>query len=311
MNYSLNSLYKEIGVSKQAVYQSKIRQLGFDKELELLVKEADLLKKEHPGCGVEKMYHTLEPKTMGRDKFCDIFLSLGFGVKPIKNYAKTTVAGHINYPNLITGMQVTRPYQVIQSDITYFYLRDRFYYLTFIIDVYTREILGYHVSDHLRASANVKALEMALKNMTFKPGELIHHSDRGSQYGSDVYRSILKEKGILISMGLTATDNAYAERVNGIIKNEYLKRWEIKNFEALKRKTKQAVNHHNNKRLHRSLDMDYTPITFKAHWLTLNNQDRPKVIIYADGNKNIKGTSSAFDVLPRTAPQAHNCPIAA
>jgi len=311
VNYSLNSLYKEIGLSKQAVYQSKQRQLAFDKELEVLVKEADVLKKEHPGCGVEKMYHTLQPETMGRDKFCEIFLSLGYGVKPIKNYTKTTVAGHINYPNIIAGMQVTRPYQVIQSDITYFYLNGKFYYLTFIIDVYTREILGYHVSDHLRASANVKALKMALKNMKFNPGELIHHSDRGSQYGSQIYRNLLMENGILISMGLTATDNAYAERINGIIKNEYLKRWKIKDFSDLKRKTKKAVENYNNKRLHRSHKMQYTPISFKKHCLTLDDQDRPKVIIYADGNKNLKGTLSANEILPRTEPQAHNCPIAA
>lgn len=91
-------------MSKQAVHQSKIRQEDFDKELEMLVKQADILKKEHPGCGVEKMYYTLRPERMGRDKFCELFLSLGYGVKSVKNYCKTTIPDHINYPNLIEGM---------------------------------------------------------------------------------------------------------------------------------------------------------------------------------------------------------------
>ena len=296
-------------MSKQSVHQSKQRQERFDKELEMLIKEADTLKKEHPGCGVEKMYYTLQPKTMGRDKFCEIFLSLGYGVKPIKNYRRTTFSGHINYPNLIEGMQVTRPFQVVQSDITYFDLNGRFYYLVFIIDVYTREVLGHQVSNHMRAQANLKALDTALKRMDFAPEGLIHHSDRGSQYGSDLYRNRLKEKNIHISMGLIATDNAYAERVNGIIKNEYLKLWRINDEKDLKRKTRNAVNHYNQKRKHRSHNMKFSPMEFYQNWLHLSTQDRPKVIIYTEGRKNLKGASSPFEIYPRTVPQAHNCPM--
>src|SRR5690554_1594694 len=190
MKYSLNDFYKELGISKQAVHQSRKRQIKFDNELEDLVKHADLLKEEHPGCGVEKMYYTLMPKYMGRDKFCEIFLSLGYGVKKIKNYRRTTYPANMSYPNLIEGIQLTRPSQVVQSDITYFYLHDNFYYLTFIIDVYTREIVGYNVADHLRTEATVSALSKALKTMNFNSGELIHHSDRGSQYASNAYTGL-------------------------------------------------------------------------------------------------------------------------
>src|SRR5690554_4046094 len=210
MKYSLNDFYKELGISKQAVHQSRKRQIKFDNELEDLVKHADLLKEEHPGCGVEKMYYTLMPEYVGRDKFCEIFLSLGYGVKKIKNYMRTTYPAHMSYPNLIEGMQLTRPYQMVQSDITYFYLHGRFYYLIFIIDVYTREIVGYSVSDHMRTEANIQSLRNALKIMIFNSGELIHHSDRGSQYASNAYTSMLKKNGIQVSMGLIATDNAYA-----------------------------------------------------------------------------------------------------
>jgi len=281
----------------------------FDQELEQLVTQADEIKKEHPGCGVEKMYETLQPQTMGRDKFCEVFLSLGYGVKRIKNYRKTTIAGHVNYPNLIEGLYVDRPNQVVQSDITYFDLNGKFYYIVFIIDVYTKMILGYQVSNHMRAEANLKALEMALKKMQIKPGELIHHSDRGSQYGSDLYRKKLQSKGIHISMGMKATDNAYAERLNGIIKNEYLRKWNIKDEQDLKVKTRKAVNHYNDKRKHRSLRMKYSPTSFQNAWLTLKPQDRPKVIIYTEGKPNLKEASSLSEIYPRTDPKAHICPM--
>lgn len=309
MSYSLNALYRELGVSKQSVHQARQRQALFDNELETLVKEADLLKSDHPGCGVEKMYYTLKPKTMGRDKFCEILLSLGYGVKKVKNHRRTTIPGHISYPNLIEGMEVTRPFQVIQSDITYFDLNGRFYYLVFIIDVYTREILGYHVSDNMRAESNLKALNMALKKMDFEKEGLILHSDRGSQYGSNLYTNRLKKKGIHISMGLIATDNAYAERVNGIIKNEYLKLWKINDEQDLKNKVKKAVNNYNQKRMHRGFDMKHSPVEFYQNWLTLNTQDRPKVIIYTEGKPNLTGASSPSEIYPRPEPQAHNCPM--
>ena len=309
MSYSLNDLYCELGISKQSVHQSRQRQALFDQELDILVKEADLLKSEHPGCGVEKMYYTLQPKTMGRDKFCEIFLSLGYGVKKVNNYRRTTFPGHIRHPNLIEGMEVTRPFQVVQSDITYFDLEGKFYYVVFITDVYTRQVLGHQVSHHMRTEANLKALDKALKKMTFRPGELIHHSDRGSQYGSDLYTSRLKEKGVHISMGLTATDNAYAERVNGIIKNEYLKRWKISDQQDLKNKTAKAVDHYNKRRKHRGFNMKFSPVEFYQNWLTLSTQDRPKVIIYTEGKPNLKGASSPNEIYPRTIPQAHICPM--
>lgn len=281
MIYSLKALYRELGTSKQGVHQSRKRQMAFDKELDALVKVADALKLEHPGCGVEKMYYTLKPKTMGRDKFCEIFLSLGYEVKKVKNNRRTTVAGHISYSNLIAGLEVYSPGRVVQTDITYFELNRTHYYLVFILDIYTREIVGYHVGDHLRTEANLKALEMALAKMTFACDGLIHHSDRGSQYGINRYRNKLKKKGIIISMGLTALENAYAERVNGIIKNEYLYLWDIKDLQELKRKTKQAVAHYNTKRKHRGHQMKYSPKEFKQMWLHLSPQEQSLRLLFA------------------------------
>lgn len=310
MSYSLNRLYRIVGVSKQAVHQSRKRQQRFDMELLELTRQADLIRKDHPGCGVEKMYHILQPESMGRDKFCEIFMELGYGVGQIKNRSRTTIPSWYHYPNLIEGMAVVRPYQVIQSDITYFDIEGKFYYLVFILDVYTREILGYNVGDNMRAECNVRALKMALKNIPASSYDtLIHHSDRGAQYVSDSYTRILTERGIQISMGEIAQDNAFVERVNGTIKNEYLRRWVITDFNSLKRKVRKAVNHYNEERLHLAFKNRYSPLGFKRSLLALSDQKRPKVIIYAEGNYKIKAALSRFDFRPEKEPQAHNCPI--
>ena len=309
IDFKLKDLYSTIGVSKQSVHQAKTRQQCFDDELAELVILVDQLRREHPGCGVEKMYYTLKPKFMGRDTFCEIFINLGYRVKPINNYQRTTYSGSFAFSNLIEGMAVIRPYQVIQSDITYFDLSGEHYYLVFIIDVYTRIVLGYQVSDHLRAEANVKALKMALKVMQFKPQGLIHHSDRGAQYGSKVYTRLLDNQGIHISMGMVAWENPYAERINGIIKNEYLKKWEIKDFNDLKRNVAKAVNHYNDKRLHRAFKMKHTPTGFLKNLVNLPAQERPTVIVYTEGKLISKGASSPFVDCPREEPLAHVCPM--
>lgn len=247
---------------------------------------------------------------MGRDKFCEILMDLGYGVKKIKNYKKTTISGNYYYPNLIEGMIVSRPNQLIQTDITYYEVNDKFYYIVFIIDVYTREILGYNVGDNLRAESNVKALKMALKKISKKECKtMIHHSDRGSQYTSNMYVNILIKNGIEISMGLKAQDNAYAERINGTIKNEYLKHRIINNYNDLIRETKRAVNHYNKKRKHLAFKNNKSPIEFKESLLDLLTQKRQKVIIYAERNYKIKEVSNFLDFNPKKEPQAHNCPI--
>lgn len=298
-----------MSISKQAIYQARKRQLNFDTELMDLITQADILREEHPGCGVEKMYKTLKPQHLGRDKFCEIFMDLGYRIRTIKNYRRTTIPTHLNYPNLIEGMMVTRPYQVLQSDITYFDIEGVFYYLVFIIDVYTREILGYNVSNNMRKESNIKALKMALKQVNpSEAKEMIHHSDRGSQYGSTAYKRILRDAGIKLSMGMKAQDNAFAERVNGTIKNEYLNLWHINNLRNLQVKTKKAVEHYNTKRQHDNLK-GKTPKEFKSYVLNLNTQKRPMAIIYADGNYKVKVALSHHDFTPKKVPQAHNCPI--
>lgn len=251
-----------LGISKQAVHRYNQRQNEFDNKIKNLMVEVDELRAEHPGCGVEKMYYTLKPDFIGRDRFVELFMDLGYRVRRIKNYHRTTLPASYKYPNLIEGLLVKTKNTLWQSDITYFNIGGRFYYIVFIIDVYTRQIVGYAVSDHLRAEANLMALKMALSE--YGPPK-IHHSDRGSQYIDKRYVKLLESNGTQISMGLKAQDNAYAERINGTIKNDYLKHWEIRSLPELKKRVKIAVQHYNSKRIHESLPNRITPNEFNLN----------------------------------------------
>lgn len=262
----MNQLYQEVGISKQAVNQYSQRQLAFDSSVQTLIAEAEDLRENHPGCGVEKMYHVLKPEFMGRDRFIEIMMSLGFRIKRSKNYSRTTYASPFSYQNLIKGLLVNRPSKVWQSDITYISVAGKFYYAVFIIDVFTKKIVGYHVADNMRATANMKALKMALKDHKAPD---IHHSDRGSQYGYKEYIKLLNTNGTKISMAKTAQDNAYAERINRTIKEEYLDYWKPKDYNQLKRMLTRAVRQYNNQRPHKGIGK-YTPSSFEEQWK--NNQ---------------------------------------
>ena len=133
----MNQLFKALNISKQAVNQHQKRQLVFDKKMNHLLLEAEELRKEHPGCGVEKMFDTLRPGFIGRDRFVEAFMELVFRIKRSKNYRRTTFATNVYYPNLIQSMSIYAPSMIWQSDITYIDVGDKFYYAVFIIDVYT------------------------------------------------------------------------------------------------------------------------------------------------------------------------------
>lgn len=255
----MNDLYKVVGVSKQAVHQQTQRQVIFDSKVLELVRAAEDLRYEHPGCGVEKMYVSLNPDFVGRDRFIDLFMNLGFRLKKKTNYRRTTYSGKTIYPNLIKGLVINNRSKVWQSDITYIEVGGRFYYAVFIIDVYTKKIVGYEVSDNMRSTANIKALRTALAG---NPAPDVHHSDRGSQYGCKGYISLLNGVSCKISMSLSAQDNAYAERINRTIKEEYLDYWKPQSFQQLKKQVQKAVNHYNYHRPHNNI-AKLTPVAFE------------------------------------------------
>lgn len=276
----MNKLYQVAGISKQGVAQYLKKQAVFDEKVKDLIVEVDELRDAVPGLGVEKMYFTLRPSFIGRDRFVDLFMELGYRIQYKKNYHRTTYSTNRHYPNLIKGLVIDSPSKIWQSDITYYRVGEKFYYLIFIIDVYTKKIVGYSVEDHMRATANVAALKLAFKEN--KPPKY-HHSDRGSQYVSADYTRLLKENKTKISMGLIAQENPFAERINRTIKEDFLDHWKPQSLSDLKRKTRKAVKNYNSIRIHNNLERE-TPLNFEKKWRSLRKNQRPTITIFDYNN---------------------------
>ena len=246
------------------------------------IEKAEVLRSDHPEMGCRKMALILKQPGLGRDKTESLLMACGFRVIYPPNYIKTTHSVRFHkFGNLIEGLAVKGINKVVQTDITYLWVKGRFYYLVFIIDVYSRFITGYHASCSLEAQANIKALQMMIKlrgkqNMK----GLIHHSDRGSQYNCNKYLGILKEHGIKVSMCNEAWENAYTERINRTIKHEYLRHRNMDCLYTLKKEMDRAVKLYNQKRPHWSLPQQMAPATFENHVNNLSKMKRPKMVIY-------------------------------
>jgi transposase InsO family protein len=263
--YSVDSICDVHGISRQAYYNHS-RRLGISGiEESIVLKLVREIRREHPRMGGRKLYNTLKEdlnkigRGIGRDKLFDILRSNGLLIKPLRKYVKTTNSHHRFrvYKNLIEDIEIKRSNQVFVSDITYLSTYKRFYYLSLVTDVYSRKIVGYNLSDSLSLSGSLKAIKMALRGVKDTKG-LIHHSDRGIQYCSNQYTQLLKRKGVGISMAGkgNAYENAIAERVNGILKIEYLLDRKYPNNKELKRAVNSAIKLYNEKRPHMSLGYD-------------------------------------------------------
>ena len=266
----MTQLYNYLGTSRQSVAQNNCRQFAFESKALCLLAEVEELRSEHPGCGLEKMYYTLQPDFIGRDKFIELFMDLGFRLKKRINYIRTTYSVASTHTNLIKGMSISAPCIVWQSDITYYHVNNKYHYVVFLIDVYTKIIVGFEVSDNMRATANLKAMNMAI---SAHGAPEIHHSDRGSQYNCKEYIKLLNENKCKISMCKSSQDNAYAERINRTIKEEYLDYRKPANFKELKQFTTRAVIHYNNERIHNHLGK-LTPLKFIENWQNQTKKNR-------------------------------------
>lgn len=251
------------GVSRQGVYQHRNRCQQRKQALagvEAMVSEQRRLM---PRLGARKLYHQLKPELvrrgikLGRDGLFTYLRTKGLLVKPVKNYTKTTFSHHRfkKHPNLYQGQRLTRASEVVVSDITYLESEEGVHYLSLVTDAYSRKIVGHHLSKDMKAESVVKALKKAKKHRVGRK-ELIHHSDRGSQYCSDVYQSELAKQGIRASTtdGYDCYQNALAERVNGILKQEFLL-YKCKTFDDLKKLTNESIKIYNQYRPHLSLGM--------------------------------------------------------
>lgn len=223
----------------------------------------DTLRMEMPRLGTRKLYHLLkdslqeEKIKLGRDALFALLRSRRMLVQPKKGYTKTTDSKHWlkKHPNWAAQFTPTGPEQLFVSDITYVKSKQRVHYLSLVTDAYSRKIMGFQLSDDLGAEATTKAMTMALKNRVTDVA-LIHHSDRGIQYCSRVYQEVLKKAGVTPSMtdGYDCYQNAMAERINGILKDEFLV-FQTNTGHELNNLIEESINTYNVKRPHTSLGM--------------------------------------------------------
>lgn len=277
------------GYSKQAYYKRKSHQLKTSLDKEHLKSLIMSVRQKLPKTGSRKLYFMLKndfnqhQMKIGRDKLIDFLRDEYLLVPKIRRYFKTTNSKHWmrKYPNLINEIILNRPEQVWVADITYLRSKDKTYYLHLITDAYSKKIVGYNLSDNLMASSTLKALQTAIINRKYT-NSLIHHSDRGLQYCSREYTQYLYENKIHISMTqkYDPYENAIAERVNGILKEEFGLFEIFENFENLKKQVKEAVVLYNQMRLHLSINM-LTPN--QAH---LQNEVKLKTWKKINRNKN-------------------------
>lgn len=259
------------GVSRQAYYQDKKQEeLNLLKE-ELIIKRVKEIRKEHPTMGGRKLYLKLQPLLeahqikLGRDGLFNLLAVHHLLIRKRKRRIQTTQSLHRfkKYPNQIKDFIPTEPNQLWVSDITYWEVGARYCYISLITDVYSHKIVGYQVGESLEAIETIQALRMALcglEGTKSHPSKVIHHSDRGIQYCSNAYVNLLEQHDIKISMTTKGDplENAIAERVNGIIKEEYLSHYQVSSIQEAREVLEKAVKLYNQDRPHMSIG-NHTP----------------------------------------------------
>lgn len=270
------------GISRQAHYKHEIKANQTVRTHQQVLDMVLQYRSDHPRIGGRKLYYLLQPQMnrlgikLGRDAFFDLLASHNLLIKAKRRKTSTTYSRHWfrKYPNLIKGLPISAVNQVWVSDITYLRGENQFMYLSLITDAYSRKIVGYHLSDNLEAVNNLIALDMAIATSCTSLAGCIHHSDRGIQYCSHEYVDKLRANGIIISMTENGDplENAIAERVNGILKQEYLNYLTFSNLLKARELVTEAVSLYNNKRPHLSCGMDTPGQVYennhkpKAHW---------------------------------------------
>jgi transposase InsO family protein len=255
---------KYFGISRQAFYKSKQQIVKREFETSMVIELVQEKRREMPRLGGRKLYHLLKEDLsqigkIGRDKLFEILCQYDLLVRPKKSYTKTTASYHHFYKwtNLIKDLEITRPNQVWVSDITYIRTLKGFVYLFLITDLYSRKVIGWSLSRSLSIEGAIEALKMANRNRDDKSSSLIHHSDRGVQYCCNAYVGMLQKANIDISMTEDnhCYENSIAERVNGILKDEFYLDATFNNFEQVLSAVSSGINIYNEKRPHWSLEL--------------------------------------------------------
>jgi len=251
-------------MSRQKYYRSFWRKSKKHEQSIQVIGKVNSIRSLMPRIGTRKLHHLLEkelkPLGVGRDKLFNILKANNMLIKPTRNYRMTTNSHHRfhKHKNLIESMRLEKPEQVWVSDITYIGGRSRECYLALITDAYSKKIMGYDLSDSLSTQGALRALNMADNHRNYKNNPLIHHSDRGIQYCSNDYQAALIENEIIPSMteSYDPYANAIAERVNGILKQEFLLEDYNVDLDTMKEVVDDAVHIYNSLRPHWSCFMN-------------------------------------------------------
>ncbi|MCB9033152.1 MAG: IS3 family transposase [Chitinophagales bacterium] len=257
-------LCRLFGITRQAYYQHFNQAVNTALQQELIIKEVLKIRQYHPRIGTRKLYIMLEAFMlshqikMGRDALFNLLSQYNLLIRKRRSNIKTTQSHHWlkKYPNLIKDLTPTKPNQLYVSDITYWKINIGYVYISLITDAYSHKIVGYHLSETLDADSSLKALKMALLPLDTKlNSSLIHHSDRGVQYCSHKYVNLLQQNSIDVSMTENGDplENAIAERVNGILKEEYLDHYDLRNITEAKILLDQVIKLYNEDRPHMSI----------------------------------------------------------
>ena len=251
-------------MSRQNYYKRRTRRAEKAVDEELVVELVLRQRRLHPRLGVRKLHHILRADLqeagveIGRDRMFAILRDRGLLVEPLPKSPRTTNSRHSLpvFRNLIADIQTTAPNQIWVSDLTYVRTKVGYEYLSLITDLHSRKIVGFHSNEDLTRDGCLKALDQALAGLP-EGKHPIHHSDRGCQYCSHEYVQRLTSQGLLVSMTEEnhCAENSNAERVNGILKQEYGLGSEFMTREQARRAAQQAVWLYNNRRPHTSLQL--------------------------------------------------------
>jgi putative transposase len=287
-------LYRALKISKQAVHKGIQRlQQTKDEQMQVL-KLIYEIRSDHPTMGMRDMYYKMRPKSMGRDAFERFCNEWSLQSRKAKNHRRTTdSSGVVRFENLINAIECKEVNHVWQSDITYFEVRGIFYYITFIQDAFSRRIIGHHTSKRLfTEDTTLPALKKAIKvRQKLDLAGLIFHSDGGGQYYDKAFLELTQKNHIQNSMCEYAWENGKAERLNGVIKNNYLQHRSINNFEELVKEVDRSVHLYNEEKPHIALQRK-SPTTFEKELIDLGKQTKPKMKESLDAKRQIFGASS-------------------
>ena len=306
----MDTLCDLFGKSRQAYYQRMNYNYKEEVKSEILLQMIEKERKLMPRLGGRKLLFLLQPRLpeelyLGRDSFFNFLRDNGLLVRRRRNYVRTTYSNHWlrRHPNLIKDFVPERAHQLWVSDITYIETMEGFGYLSLVTDAYSRKIVGWELGPTLEAKYSVKALEMALKQLPKGIRDVLHHSDRGVQYCCDDYVKILTKNYFKISMTESGDplENSIAERVNGILKDEWLNQMKLESLAVAQKQLESIIRIYNQRRPHSSLEMN-TPeyahkqnYAFERYWK--NYYPKPKKCLNDKNDNFVVAQQSDGDTL--------------